>query len=115
MILETNSYIAEPDVTVFSIVGRLSLGSASQSLEWKLQELVTGGVRKLVVDVTNLVAIDSAGVGILVLVAGQMAEAGGAMRIAGASGGVARTFEVVHLHRIVPLCGDLPAGLASFG
>lgn len=113
MILETKSYVVQPDITVFEIVGRLSLGSASQSLEWTLQGLVKDGVRKLVVDVKDLAAIDSAGVGILIFVAGQMTEAGGAMRIAGARGSVAKTFEIVHMDKIVPMCADAPSACAS--
>jgi anti-anti-sigma factor len=113
MILQTNFYTLEPDLTVLALSGRLSLGTASQSLEWKLQEMVRDGVRKLVVDVEGLHSIDSAGVGILVMVAGQIAESGGSMRVSGASGGVAKTFEVVHLARIVPLCADLAGARAE--
>lgn len=103
MILESNRYQVEPDITVYELSGRLSLGSASQALEWKLGALPGEGVRKLVVDLSKLQSIDSAGVGILVMVAGKFADAGGAVRIAGAQGAVANVFSIVHMDKIATL------------
>lgn len=115
MILESKQYRVEPDITVYELSGRLSLGSASQQLEWKLAALPGEGVRKLVVDLSNLLSIDSAGVGILVMVAGKFADAGGSMKIAGAKGAVANVFSIVHVDKIVSLYATAPEACQSFG
>lgn len=114
MILESNRSQIEPDITVYELSGRLSLGSASQALEWKLASLPGEGVRKLVIDVSKLQSIDSAGVGILVMVAGKFADASGAMKIAGAKGAVANVFSIVHMDKITSLYPGVPEAVASF-
>ena len=114
MILESNRRQVEPDITVYELSGRMSLGSASQALEWKLAALPGEGVRKLVVDLTNLASIDSAGVGILVMIAGKFADVGGKMKIAGARGGVANVFTIVHMDKIVDLQPDADTACKSF-
>ena len=50
MITETKTHRVEPDITVFGISGRLTLGSLLQSVESQIRELIDGGARKLVID-----------------------------------------------------------------
>ncbi len=109
MITETRTHTIEPDITVFEISGRLNLGNLLMSVENAIRGLIDGGVRKLVIDLTGLNAIDSAGIGMLVGCNGHMENSGGKMRIAGAQGTVAKVFGMVHMERIVPL----DAGLAE--
>jgi anti-sigma B factor antagonist len=96
-----------PDITVFEISGRLNLGNLLMSVENAVRGLIDDGVRKLVIDVTGLNAIDSAGIGMLVGCGGYMEDKGGQLRIAGAQGPVAKVFAMVHMDRIVPLDLDL--------
>ena len=95
------------EVDVIDISGRLSLGNTLMALERSIQNLIEQGSRKLVVNLAKLDFIDSAGVGTLIACNGQMEQKQGKMRIAGAQGAVARTFELVHMGRIVALDGDL--------
>src|SRR5580658_6001881 len=88
------------DVDVVDISGRLSLGNTLLSIEQSILKLIEQGSRKLVINVTGLAALDSAGVGMLMQVSGQMEQHQGKLRIAGAQGSVAKTFEVVHLDRV---------------
>ena len=97
----------EPDLTVAELTGHLNLGNELMTLEAALKRIVAEGARKLVIDVSRLDYIDSAGIGMLVACNGQMERAGGKMRVAGAQGGVARVFEVVHLDRITTLDADV--------
>src|ERR1700722_7792562 len=99
----TKTYSVEPDITVFEISGRLNLGSLLQSVEQSIHSLISSGVRKLVIDLTQLTSIDSSGIGMLVSVGGQMGQHGGEVRLAGAHGAVAKVFEMVHMGRILPL------------
>ena len=111
---ETKAHRVEPDITVFAISGRLSLGNLLLSAEGAIRALIDSGARKLVIDLAGLDVIDSSGVGVLVSCAGHMEEASGQMRLAGAHGMVAKVFETIHIHRIVPLDADLDAACAGF-
>ena len=103
----------EPDLTVVELTGHLNLGNELMSLETAVKRLIDEGARKLVIDVTRLDYIDSAGIGMLVSCNGQMDRAGGKMRVAGAQGTVAKSFEVVHMDRITSLDADVDAALRN--
>ena len=110
----------EPDLTVVELTGHLNLGNELMSLETAVKRLIEEGARKLVIDVTQLEYIDSAGIGMLVGCNGQMDRAGGKMRVAGAQGAVAKAFGIVHMDRITSLdvdvdtaCRNLSAGGAG--
>lgn len=99
----------EPNLTVVELTGHLNLGNELMSVESAVKRLIDEGARKLVIDVTKLEYIDSAGIGMLVACNGQMDRAGGQMRVAGAQGTVAKAFEVVHMDRITSLDADIDA------
>jgi anti-sigma B factor antagonist len=107
MITESKTRVVEPDITVVEISGRLSLGNALLAVESSINRLIEQGSRKLAVDVSGLNSIDSSGVGVLVSCSGQMERSGGQLRIAGAQGAVAKTFEMVHMSRIAVLDPDV--------
>ena len=104
----------EPDFTVVELTGHLNLGNELMSLETAVKRLIQEGARKLVIDVTRLDYIDSAGIGMLVGCNGQMDRAGGKMRVAGAQGAVAKAFGIVHMDRITSLDADVEAALRNF-
>jgi len=103
----------EPNLTVVELTGHLNLGNELMSVESALRRLIDEGARKLVIDVTRLEYIDSAGIGMLVGCNGQMDRAGGKMRVAGAQGAVAKAFGVVHMDRIMSLDLDVDTAVAN--
>jgi anti-sigma B factor antagonist len=107
MITESKSRRIEPDITVVEISGRLALGNLLGSIENSIKNLIQEGARKLVIDLSRLEYIDSAGIGVLVASSGLMEENGGQLRISGVRGMVAKSFGVVHMDRIVALDSDL--------
>ena len=109
MITDTKTRQVEPDITVFQISGRLSLGNTLMSVESAIKKLIEGGSRRMVLDVSGLEFIDSAGIGTLLSCAGQMEKDGGKMRIAGAQGRVKHAFEIVHIDRVAPIDADTEA------
>ena len=96
-------------MTVVELTGHLNLGNELMTVENAIKRLIEEGARKLVIDVTRLEYIDSAGIGMLVACNGQIDRAGGKMRVAGAQGTVAKSFEVVHMDRITSLDADVDA------
>ena len=110
----------ELDVTVFEISGRLILGNLVQSVESEIRQLIDGGARRLAIDLTGLTWIDSSGVGTLIDSSEYMDQLGGQIRLAGATGAVAKIFEKMHIESIIPLdadlavaCGRLSRGAAT--
>lgn len=104
----------EPDLTVVELTGHLNLGHELMTIETAVKHLIQEGARKLVIDVTKLDYIDSAGIGMLVGCNGQMDRAGGKMRVAGAQGAVAKAFGIVHMDRITSLDADLDSACRNF-
>lgn len=102
-----NIRVVEPAITIVEISGRLTLGNALTYAETSVKRLIGDGSRKMVIDLAGLTSIDSAGVGMLISCGGEMEHAGGALRVAGAQGAVAKTFEIVHMDRIVALDADV--------
>jgi anti-sigma B factor antagonist len=103
----------EPDLTVVELTGHMNLGNELMSLEAAVKRTIQEGARKLVIDVTKLEYIDSAGIGMLVGCNGQMDRAGGKMRVAGADGAVAKAFGVVHMDRIMALDADVDTAVGN--
>jgi anti-sigma B factor antagonist len=106
---ETKIRQIKPDITVVEISGRLTLGNLVLPLEESIRRMIDEGSRKLVVDLTSLSYIDSAGIGMLVGCIKHMDRNHGRLRIEGAQGVVAEAFGTVHLERIAALDADLEA------
>jgi anti-sigma B factor antagonist len=106
----------EPDIAVVELIGTLSLGSTLTWIETDLRRMIREGGRKLVIDVTQLRYTDSAGIGMFVTINGEIEQAGGQLRIAGASGNVAKSFSATHIDRVIVMDASVEAaceGIAS--
>ena len=114
MILDVNTRLVEPDITVLELIGRLTLGNRLTEVERSIRETIVNGCKRLVLDLAKLDFMDSSGVGMLVMCAGAMDQAGGQMRVSGANARVSQVFEIVHLGRVVPIVSDSDAACRSF-
>ena len=113
MMLETEVFEIEPDITVVSCAGRFTLGTQLRLTESMINTLLQQGVRKLVVDLTHTEIVDSAGLGVLMHIFGEMEQLGGEMRVAGAKQRVAKMFHVTHTDGILVLDPDLMASVKN--
>lgn len=110
----TNIRYVDPGVTVVEFAGRMHTGTNLTTIEDSLMKMIrTDGVRKLVLDMAGLERIDSAAIGVLVMTVGEMGKHGGQVRICGAKGMVADSFEVVHMTRIAPVDAGVTESLAA--
>ena len=114
MILEIEKTQVPPDVAVLGLKGRLLMGNDSRQVEWAIAELLKGGARKVVVDLRALDAIDSTGVGILVMCNAKLQKEGGAMRIVSVDGIVENTLQMTHVDRIVKFYGTVEEASEKF-
>jgi anti-anti-sigma factor len=95
-------------VTALVLTGRITLGRSCQELEWELDRLRASNGR-VILDVSGIERIDSAGIGILALSAGKMKEAGGELCVAGAQGMVADTVKLTKMDTILRFFPNLEA------
>ncbi len=103
----------EPDITVVELIGTLSLGNTLSWIETDIRRQIKEGARKLIIDISQLRYTDSAGIGMFIIVNGELEQAKGVLRIAGASGIVAKSFTVTHLDRVILLDPDIEVSLAK--
>ncbi len=71
-------------VSILPVEGALR-APATTTLRYRLDRMLEGGERRVVLDLAHLSAIDAAGIGELVRAFGRMQAAGGVLRIAHAS------------------------------
>jgi len=103
------------DVTVLDLRGRSTLnGGESDLLDRRIQELVGGGVRKLLLNVSNLTQVDSSGVSVIVTTFVSLRSQGGELKILGPGGRVLEVFTVLRLLDVIPSFEDETRALASF-
>jgi anti-sigma B factor antagonist len=101
MILEVQKKQTPPAIAILELRGRLLMGNDSRQVEWSIADILKDGVKKVVMDLRELDAIDSTGVGILVMCNAKLQKAGGVMRIVSSDGIVESTLQMTHVDRIV--------------
>jgi anti-sigma B factor antagonist len=75
-----------PEATaVVTLSGQMTLGTSLKVADSQIQGLITDGVSKLVIDLTGVDYMDSAGLGMLVYVFGTLREKIGELRLCGVS------------------------------
>jgi len=105
---------AESGVTVVALTGQLTQGKTVTEIEYKVEELIREGTRRIVFDLSELAFIDSSGIGMMITCAGVMTKQHGKVVIAGATGKVNQILEITQLHRLIGIHADLAAAVASF-
>jgi anti-sigma B factor antagonist len=103
-----------PDIVVLEIAGRITIGRDCQHLEWVAESLVREKQKKIISDLAGVTHIDSTGIGIIMMSAGQLKEAEGALRVAGATGHVEQVLKMTNVHQIVGIHPTIVAAAASF-
>lgn len=75
--------VLEPGIHIVKPAGSITLGRECQQVEWALNDLVEAGARKVVIDLSEVPYLDSAGLGMLISSTGTIRKAGGEVRLAG--------------------------------
>jgi anti-sigma B factor antagonist len=115
MILDVTTRAVPPDITVFELKGRLTLGNRLTEAEHAIKSEIGAGCRKMVLDLGQLDFIDSAGLGLLVMCAGAMEREGGRLCVASSNVHVVHVFEITHLERVMALHPDAQSACQSLG
>ena len=100
---------------IFDLEGRLVLGSAVDAFRAQWSEALATGSRDLVVNLTNVPAIDSSGIGSLIRCHSAVVAAGGRMRVVAADGVVRKALQVTHVDQLLEFHESEASALASLG
>jgi anti-sigma B factor antagonist len=112
--LEIQSKQLQPEVDVLEMTGRITIGRDCQHLEWAIEALVKEKRKKIILDLTGVTHIDSTGIGIIVMSAGQVKIAGGELRVAGAAEHVKQVLKMTNIDKIVALHPTAKEAAAGF-
>jgi anti-sigma B factor antagonist len=114
MILNIERKNVEPDVALLEMSGRISMGNESQKIDWGLTELIKEDFKKVVFDLSQVIYLDSSGIGILLMCYAKLKKAGGSLHISGAHGIVEETLRHAGFSRIVALYPTSAEAVSSF-
>jgi len=107
MLLQIEERQIEPDITLIQLAGKLALGRESQRVESLVQEKAQAGVRRVILDMSGVDHIDSAGIGVVALSAGTVKEAGGKLVVVATGGRVLQLLKLTQLNSIVTVCASV--------
>jgi anti-sigma B factor antagonist len=114
MIMEITKRPVGNDVVVLEMAGRIALGRDCEQIEQQVKELMREKHPKVVFDLSRVKHMDSTGIGILVSCSGKLKDAGGELRLAGATGVVEQALRLTRMNRIVPTFATVAEATAGF-
>ena len=113
MILDVQQRDASSNVTVLEFSGRLQLGSDLGAAEHRIRKMVKEGRTNLVFDFSKLESIDSAGLGMLLLMSATTRDAGGQFRIVAPGDRVVAVLKTARVYDMLSIHADVDAALSS--
>ena len=93
----------QPGIIALGIGGEVRTSGDRQRLTQSVEEELQGGVRKIILDLSGLQIVDSAGIGAIVLCFSHTRKAGGTLRLAGAKGMVETVLKLTQIHRAIDM------------
>jgi anti-sigma B factor antagonist len=102
------------DVAIVSLNGKLNLGEATQRLHDKVNSLIQQGRKKIVLNLGDVSAVDSGGLGELVRTLTTMQKHGGTLKVASLPKRVHDLLVMTRLVTVFDTFEDEAAALKSF-
>jgi len=102
------------DVTILDLRGRSTIDGESELFSSHLKKLIANGARKLLLNLAELVQIDTTGVSVIVEAFVAVRRQGGDLKLLCPRGRVLEVFRVLRLLDIIPRFEDETQALASF-
>jgi anti-sigma B factor antagonist len=98
---------------VVTITGKMTLGSRMREVEAKLDDLASHGTRLLVLDMAGVEYVDSAGLGVLMLLYGRMKTLQGRFALVAPNANVMKLLQLTSTDKILGVFPDRAAALAG--
>jgi len=101
-------------ITVLEIEGRIVLGEESNSFREKVKSLLAAGKKKIVLNLSNVSYIDSAGLGTLVATFHSARSQGATLKLANLGAKFKEVLQVTKLMTVFDTYDNEAAAVASF-
>jgi anti-sigma B factor antagonist len=98
---------------VVTLTGPITLGSSLSVAESQVRSLINGGARKIVLDLSRVDYVDSAGLGMLVYIYGSLCSRGGSLRLCGVAPRIASLLEMTKMSTLLSVDQSLQDSLAA--
>ena len=105
---------SQGQVKVIKLRGRLSLGEPVDRLRATVEDLLSAGDNRLVLDLAELNTMDSSGIGLLSRFLTSTKQQGGSLKLVNPSKFVMQTLKLVGLLNLFEVFPDSQAAAASF-
>jgi anti-sigma B factor antagonist len=113
MILEAELERVDPTTAVFRLTGRMTLGMRLREVESKITDVADNGIHKLVLDLSGIEFLDSAGLGALMILYGNMKVHGGQLRLVAPGSKVLDVLKLTRTDSILAIDANLEAALEA--
>jgi anti-sigma B factor antagonist len=113
MILEAVYEPVDLTTAVFRLTGRMILGERLREVESEISKVANQGIHKLILDLSGVEYIDSAGLGALMMLFGNMKVRGGLFRVVAPGAKVLDVLKSTRANSIFNIDRNLEAALAS--
>jgi anti-sigma B factor antagonist len=113
MILEADLERVDQITAVVRLTGRMTLGMRLREMESNISDIADDGIEKLILDLSGVEFVDSAGLGALMIIYGNMKVRGGQLRLVAPAARVLDLLKLTHTDSILPIDPNLEAALAS--
>ena len=104
----------EDDVSIVALHGRITLGEESSFLRNKIDQLISQGSAKILLDVGDVSYIDSAGLGELVSCFISVQNQGGILKLLNLEKRISGILQITKLHTVFEVYSDEAKAVASF-
>ncbi|HYL65333.1 MAG TPA: STAS domain-containing protein [Candidatus Methylomirabilis sp.] len=111
MTIETST---QDGVHIVKLTGKLGMGPALDQFNAAMHELLSQSHNKIVLDLQEMTAMDSSGIGALVRHLTTARRSGGAIKLSKPADLISQTLKMVGLLNLFPTYQDLPAAVSSF-
>jgi anti-anti-sigma factor len=102
------------DVTILDLRGRSTIDGESELLDNHLRKLIANGVRRVLLNLTDLTQADSSGVGVIIDTYVSLKDQGGDLKLLCPRGRVREVLRVLRLLEIIPYFENETKALVSF-
>ena len=90
-----------PGVAVVEISGRLLMGADCALIDKEIETLIARDQKRVILDLSEVRIIDSAGVGQVVKSFTRLKKSGGDLRVAGVAGMLDGVFKLTQVHKVI--------------
>ena len=102
------------NVAVLTVSGKLMGGSETKKVHTQVKNLISDGIKKVVIDLSEVKWMNSMGIGILMACSTSLRRVEGDLRMAGATGKVNSLLTITHLITIFEIFETSDRAVATF-